>query len=188
MNANSFLDEYFGGFESVLRPTNIYAEIARLRDAIVRVQKNGSKLLLAGNGASASIASHFALDLTKQAKVRAQAFNDAALITAFGNDYGYERWIQKAVDFYGDEGDLAILISTSGSSENVVNAALQAREMNIRVATLTGFSADNPLKAQGDINLWTPSQAYNLVEATHAFWLGATCDLLIGKSEYGVKG
>jgi D-sedoheptulose 7-phosphate isomerase len=186
MEDKKFLREYFDEFHRALEPIGIHGQIEQLRDEMLRVKTSGRKMMLAGNGASASISSHFALDFTKQAKVRSMCFNDASFITAYGNDYGYEKWVMKAVEHHGLEGDAVILISSSGRSPNIVKAAEQAKDMRIPVVTLTGFSADNPLKARGDINFWVDSRSYNIIESVHAFWLAATCDLIIGKSEYGV--
>ena len=144
--------------------------------------------MLAGNGASASMASHFALDFTNQGRIRSMAFNDAPLVTAYGNDYGYENWVAKAVEHHADPGDLVVLISSSGRSPNMIGAARVARDRDCRIVTLTGFDPDNPLRAMGDVNLWVDSRAYNVVESVHALWLGLVCDLVIGKREYGVKG
>ena len=108
--------------------------------------------MFAGNGASASIANHASLDFTKQAKIKSVNFNESALITAFANDFGYENWIQKAIEFYGDDKDTLILISSSGQSSNVINAAKYANHIGINVITFTGFDSNNPLSMSGDIN------------------------------------
>ena len=79
--------------------------------------------MIFGNGGSAAIASHFSVDLTKNAKVRCTNYNESDLITCFSNDYGYEMWVEKAIELYGDEGDSVILISSSGESKNMTNAA-----------------------------------------------------------------
>lgn len=186
MNVNNFLSDYFSMFRAAIEPAGIYTRLAKLREKLLSIRNRGRKVMLTGNGASASIASHFALDFTKQGKVRSIAFNDASLITAYGNDFGYEKWVSRAVSHYGDRGDLAILISSSGRSPNIVNAAEQAREDGIEVVTLTGFESDNPLKQLGEINLWVDCRAYNIIETVHAFWLAVVCDMLIGKSEYSV--
>ena len=120
----------------------------------------------------------------KVAKIRATNFNEADLITCFANDYGYERLFEKAIQFYGDEGDLVILISSSGSSANVVNAAKYAKQLKMKVITLSGFENDNPLKKEGDINFWVNSKAYNHVENVHQILLLMLVDLVIGKTEY----
>ena len=98
-------------------------------DMLRQVASSKGKIILVGNGASAAIASHVAVDLTKASGIRAVNFNEADLITCFANDYGYEHWVEKALDFYADSKDLLILISSSGMSSNIINAALKAREM-----------------------------------------------------------
>ena len=107
------------------------------------------------------------------------------LITCFANDYGFEHWAEKAIDFYGDEGDLLIVISSSGKSENMINAVKAARNGNFHsVITLSGFSENNPLKKLGDINFWVDNKSYNFVENIHQIWLLSIVDLVIGKREY----
>jgi len=184
MNLQSYLAEY----PRLLADPESPGLITRLKDRIAEARDAGRKLMLAGNGASASIASHLATDFSKQGKVRAMAFNDANLITALGNDCGYENWIAKALDFHADKGDVLILISSSGKSPNVVRAAQHAQKLGLYVAAFTGFAKDNPLGAVSDINLWVDSRSYNIIECTHMIWLTAVVDLLIGASEYSVTG
>ena len=125
------------------------------------------------------------MDLTKNAGIRSINCNEADLITCFANDYGFERWVEKAVDFYGDSGDLLIVISSSGSSENMLNGVKAARNGNFRaVVTFSGFAEDNSLCQLGDINLWVNSRAYNFVENIHQIWLLCIVDLIIGNREY----
>lgn len=154
---------------------------------IFQVREQGGKLMLAGNGASASIASHLATDFAKHGRIRAMAFNDANLITALGNDCGYENWIAKAVDIYADPQDILVLISSSGKSPNVVKAAHRAKELGLYVAAFTGFAKDNPLGTAADINFWVESRAYNIIECTHMILLAGVVDMLIGTSEYSVS-
>ena len=184
MNLQSYLAEY----PRLLADPAIPGLITRLKDRIAEARDSGRKLMLAGNGASASIASHLATDFAKQGGVRAMAFNDANLITALGNDCGYENWIARAVEIYADPRDILVLISSSGRSPNVVNAARAAAARGLYVAAFTGFDADNPLGAAADINFWVDSRAYNIVECTHMILLAGIVDLLVGRSEYGVAG
>jgi D-sedoheptulose 7-phosphate isomerase len=183
MNLQSYLAEY----PRLLADPETPNLITRLKDRIALARDAGRKIMLAGNGASASIASHLATDFSKQGRVRAMTFNDANLITALGNDCGYENWIAKALDFYADKSDVLILISSSGKSPNVVKAAHRAKELEIYVAACTGFAKDNPLGAVADINFWVDSHSYNIVECTHMIWLTAVVDLLIGAAEYSVS-
>ena len=159
--------------------------LIQVKDALVTAFDCGKKVIIVGNGGSASIANHFSVDLTKNAGIRCINFNESDLITCFSNDYGYEKWVEKAVEFYGDEGDVFIAISSSGSSKNILNGCRAAREMNFSmVITFSGMGSINPLRKLGDINLWADSRAYNHIENIHQFWLLTVVDLIIGKAEY----
>ena len=152
--------------------------LERAATMVRQAHDSGKKVILAGNGGSAAMASHVAVDLTKAAGIRAINFNEADLLTCFANDYGYEHWVARALGFYADPGDLAVLISSSGASQNIVNGAEQASAMGLAVISLSGFSPDNPLRRLGDLNLWAPSDSYNIVEMTHHVWLLAIVDYL----------
>ena len=182
-----WLKEYFDLYKKPLFDESVYNLLLELKNSLETVHKNGGKTMAMGNGASASIASHISTDLSKGAGIRTVNFNDANLITALSNDYGYENWMAKAIEIYGDSGDMVILVSSSGSSKNVINAADMAKTLDIKVVTFSGFLADNPLKQCGDINLWVESKAYNIIENMHMIWLTAVCDAIIGKAEYSVS-
>jgi D-sedoheptulose 7-phosphate isomerase len=186
MNDYKFIKSYLEDLSLNLKPNEeIIEKLIMVRDLLLEVTNNNKKIIIVGNGGSACIASHFSVDLTKNAKLRCLNFNEAGLITCFANDYGFERWVEKALDFYGDQGDLLIAISSSGSSENILNGVKAARNANFNsVVTFSGFSQDNPLNQLGDVNLWIDSKAYNFVENIHQIWLLAIVDLVIGKREY----
>lgn len=186
MSDQQFINNYLQDFINLLKPNNeLVHELVGVRNLLLEVSKNNKKVLIFGNGGSAAIASHFSVDLTKNAKLRCLNFNEASLITCFANDYGFERWAEKAVDFYGDEGDLLIAISSSGESLNMINSVKAARNGKFKsVVTLTGFSEGNSLKKLGDINLFVDNKSYNFVENIHQIWLLAITDLVIGKREY----
>ena len=154
-------------------------KIIQIKETLLRTKKNRSKVLIFGNGGSAAIASHVSVDLTKNTKIRAVNFNEADLLTCFSNDYGYEKWIEKTIDFYADKKDVLILISSSGKSKNMLNACKAARKKKISsIITLTGNKKDNPLSKLGNINLWVDSNIYNHIENTHQIWLLSICDLI----------
>jgi D-sedoheptulose 7-phosphate isomerase len=148
-----------------------------------KTHQANKKIIIVGNGGSAAIASHISIDLTKAANIRCVNFNEASLLTCFANDYGYEHWVENALDFYADKDDLVILISSSGQSENIINGAKKAKEMKLPLITLSGFLEDNPLRSMGDINLWVDSTNYNMVENTHQIWLLSVVDYLIEKGQ-----
>ena len=182
-----WLTEYYERYRVALFETNVKPELQELKKICLELKAKGNKLIMAGNGASATIASHAATDFTKQAKVRSLCFTDASLITAFGNDYGYENWVAEAIKSYYKNGDVVILISSSGSSKNIVNAAKKAKQLNLRVVTFSGFTEDNPLRQIGDLNFWLPSKAYNIIENTHSIWITTVVDMILGKAEYNVN-
>ncbi|HJN68378.1 MAG TPA: SIS domain-containing protein [Candidatus Marinimicrobia bacterium] len=186
MDSKEFLRSYLNDFSNLVKPNkDVVHKLVKVADLLKDVKAEGKKILIFGNGGSAAIASHFSVDLTKNASLRCINCNEADLITCFANDYGFERWVEKAVDFYGNEGDLLIVISSSGSSKNMLNGVKAARKGNFKaVVTLSGFAEDNPLRQLGDINLWINSRAYNFVENIHQVWLLAIVDLIIGSREY----
>ena len=186
MDSKEFLRSYLNDFSNLVKPNkDVVHKLVKVADLLKDVKAEGKKILIFGNGGSAAIASHFSVDLTKNASLRCINCNEADLITCFANDYGFERWVEKAVDFYGNEGDLLIVISSSGSSKNMLNGVKAARKGNFKaVVTLSGFAEDNPLRQLGDINLWANSRAYNFMENIHQIWLLAIVDLIIGKREY----
>ena len=186
MSDKKFLKNYLEDLSELLKPSDdIIKKLVQVRNLLLEVNNNNNKILIFGNGGSAAMASHFSVDLTKNANIRCVNYNEADLITCFANDYGFARWAEKAVDFYGDEGDLLIVISSSGSSENMLSGVKAARNGNFRgVVTFSGFSENNPLRQLGDINLWIDSRAYNFVENIHQIWLLSIVDLIIGSREY----
>ena len=112
MSDKDFIKEYLEDFSSLVKPSDqIVEKIISARNILVQAKKNNAKIMIFGNGGSAAIASHVSVDLTKNANIRSVNFNEADLITCFSNDYGYERWVEKTIDFYVDDKDVLILIS-----------------------------------------------------------------------------
>ena len=185
---NDFLEKYFSDLAKIIKPdTKSLKKMSIVKDLIVSTSKKSGKTLIFGNGGSSAIASHVSVDLTKNARIRTVNFNEADLITCFSNDYGYDRWIEKTVDFYADKKDILILISSSGKSKNMINACKAAKKKKIKVISFTGHSKNNPLSKLSNINLWVNSKAYNYIENTHQIWLLGICDLITGKREYSAK-
>jgi len=183
MNTN-WLEKYFELYKKPLFDKTIFSQLLELKKDLESIHQNGGKTMIMGNGGSAAMASHVAVDFSKNAKIRMVNFNETDLITCLANDYGYENWMAKAIEIYGDEGDQVILISSSGNSENVVNAAKTSKEKEYKVTTFTGFDKNNPLKSSGHLNFWVDSRAYKIVEMVHHIWLLAVCDSVIGVAEY----
>jgi len=187
MDEQLWLSQYFERYRRSLFQNEVRDQLIALTRLLRVCQEAGRKVICVGNGGSAAIASHCAVDLTKNAGIRCINFNEADLITCFANDYGYEWWVQKALEYYADPGDVVILISASGKSPNMVNAGRWAVKNGLRLVTLTGFAPDNPLRALGELNFWVESRAYNIIEMTHQIWLLAVCDLIVGEAEHPIR-
>ena len=179
----NFYKEIYDEINSKLILTD-FNSIKKITKSILSANKRNKKVIIIGNGGSAAIASHVSVDLTKNAKIRSINFNEADLLTCFSNDFGYEKVFSKSLEFFADKGDVVIIISSSGKSRNLIEAAKICKNKNILLCTLTGFSKSNPIRKIGDINLWVNSKAYNIIENVHQIWLLSIVDKILGKTEY----
>lgn len=130
-------------------------------------EKANCRIYFIGNGASAAISSHMASDYTKAGGLKAHAFNDGALLTCIGNDFGYQHVFEKPVEFLADPGDFLFAISSSGNSVNIHNGIKAAREKQCTVFTFSGLKKENPLRTLGDLNFYVSSGNYGTVEILH---------------------
>lgn len=142
----------------------------------------GNKLMFVGNGGSAGICSHMATDYSKNGGLRSMALNDSSMLTCLSNDYGYEHVFEKQIEFFGQPGDLLIAISSSGKSENILNATAAALDKGCLVVTFSGFHADNPLRSRGTLNYFVESREYGFVEVSHLALCHAILDISMGWS------
>lgn len=181
----TFLDDYVRRLHrAVPIDDDLFGQISSTRTIWLRARERGGRVIFIGNGGSAGIASHLAIDLSKNASVPAVCFSDASMMSCLANDYGFEEWLAHAIRLNARPGDCLVAISSSGRSKNILNAVAKARTMNLDVITMSGMSADNPLRERGDINFWVDSRSYNIVETAHQFWMMAAIDLIIGRAEY----
>tara|TARA_B110000971_G_scaffold155715_1_gene159109 strand:- start:33 stop:593 length:561 start_codon:yes stop_codon:yes gene_type:complete len=180
MSDTTFLQNYLKNISLKIIPNkDILKKIIKIKNILIDVKIKNKKVLIFGNGGSAAISSHVSVDLTKNTKIKVFNFNEADLLTCFSNDYGYEKWVEKTIEFYGEQGDVVILISSSGKSKNMLNACKASKKKKIsKIITLTGNKKNNPLSKLGDINLWVDSDIYNHIENTHQVWLLSICDLI----------
>jgi D-sedoheptulose 7-phosphate isomerase len=139
--------------------------------------ERGGKLMFIGNGGSAAIASHMAIDFTKNGQMPAVCFNDGAALTCMGNDFGYEEVFARQLHFHARPGDVLFAISSSGASPNILRAAAVARSRGCSVITMSGFKADNPLRSLGDVNFYIELSEYGMVEVAHTAMIHAVVDL-----------
>ena len=179
---NTYFTDYLNKLSELVINYN-HKDLLKIIKILKQIKKDKKKVILVGNGGSAAMASHVSVDLTKMCRIRTLNFNEADLLTCFSNDYGYENWVQKAISFNADKGDMLICISSSGNSKNIINGAKFAKKIGCKVITLTGFDKKNKVRKIGDINLWLDSKNYNIVEMTHHIWLLLMVDYL-AKSKF----
>jgi D-sedoheptulose 7-phosphate isomerase len=184
------LSRYFATLSHLLNGAVVTNHVAKdmplaegcqwLRKAAHEAHDAGNKIIFVGNGGSAGIASHLAIDFSKNGGLRSLAFNDASALTCLGNDLGYENVFAKQLDFHAHAGDLLIAISSSGRSPNILNAVKTARERGCKVVTFSGFTEGNDLRKIGDVNFFVKSHEYGFVEVTHLALCHAVLDIDMG--------
>lgn len=146
--------------------------LSEMRRLFVRAHQAGGKVVFIGNGGSAAIASHMAVDYSKNAGIRAVALNDAAMVTCLANDFGFEHVFAKQMEFHATRDDVAVIISSSGRSENIQKAADAARTIPCAaLVTFSGMDPNNRLRAKGELNFWVPARDYGLIEIAHLMLL-----------------
>ena len=174
----NFIINYIKEFNKINLDTSNQSEtLNQIIEVLKKYKKNTVHIF--GNGGSASIASHFSLDLSNNTDIKCINYNDSSLITCFANDYNYENWISKVIDKYIKKEDCIILISSSGKSKNMINAVKKAKNKGIKnIITFTGFDINNSLRKASKINLWVNSKKYNFVENIHQIYLLLLVDIL----------
>jgi D-sedoheptulose 7-phosphate isomerase len=155
---------------------NLEVEISSLQERLLQLKNDHQNLFIVGNGGSAGVAAHAVTDFFNVAKIRATTLHESSLLTCMANDFGYENAVGRMLAQLLNPGDVVIAISSSGNSMNMRNAATIASEKGAYVVTLTGFSANNPLRHLGHINIWLNSDDYGFVEVGHQFILHNIAD------------
>ena len=187
---SSLFIDYVQTFVDALRSTEVTDRkgtplavddgITRVHGMMRRISRGTGKVMFVGNGGSAGIAGHLAIDFAKNGGVRSVTFNDASSLTCLGNDLGYDQVFAKQVEMQAFAGDVLIAISSSGRSRNILNAAQAAAKLRCEVITLSGFSRDNDLRRLGDVNFFVDSAVYGFVETAHQTVLHAILDTAMG--------
>lgn len=149
--------------------------LIKAAEMIMKANSRGNKLIFIGNGGSAAVASHKALDYWFTGKIRGISFSDHANLTCVSNDFGYQNVFAKQIEMFADKGDILFAISSSGNSENIVLAVEAARHRGCLIFTFTGFKETNRLRGLGDLNFYIPVQHFNKVESLHLL----ICDCIL---------
>ena len=157
--------------------------ICRMAGILADCLGKGGMLLICGNGGSAADAQHFAGELVgrfmiERAPLRCIALSaDTAVLTAIGNDYGFEHVFARQVAAHGREGDLLLAVSTSGKSPNLLEAVCAAKRLKMRVLALSGRDG-GPLARQADLCITVPSKLSPRIQEVHAALGHILCGLV----------
>jgi|SRR3989338_2397249 len=174
-----FVKNYYKNFVKLLDSIKVtdrrrnkldFCEGVEIVCGVIKKQSGiGGKIFFIGNGGSAAIASHMAIDFWKNGGIRAIAFNDGSLLTCISNDFGYKHVFEKPLQMFANDGDVLVAISSSGKSENIMQGVDAAQSKGCSVITLSGFDKSNPLRSKGIYNFYVPASEYGPVEITHQY-------------------
>lgn len=157
--------------------------IAAFARLLIDALKEGKKLLVMGNGGSAADAQHFAAEIVGRFKMERRGLpavsltTDTSILTAIGNDYGFDAVFRRQVEALADEDDVVVGISTSGSSKNVHEALCLAREMGCRTVGLLGRDGGS-IRELVDVDLTVPSHDTPRIQEGHITIIHIVCDLV----------
>lgn len=180
MNTPEFINNFLEEVKTVCNSQQVQKNIEDFVVLLKKTREKSKKVIFAGNGASATIASHAALDIMNQINVECIALNDPNILTCFSNDFGYEYAFERWLQLIANSGDLVVLISSSGESKNILNAQRKALQLGCKIVTFSGFNENNSLKTNpSEIDFWCKSKTYNIVETVHMIWIAAACDLIV---------
>jgi D-sedoheptulose 7-phosphate isomerase len=163
---------------------NLRAKIHEIAEAITAAFRSDHKLLIAGNGGSAADAQHIAgeflsrLNFDRNPLPAIALTTDSSVLTAIGNDYGFDRIFERQVRGLGKHGDVFIAISTSGRSANVIAALKAAREDGLVTIGFTGSRANGLMQPLCDHCLVAPAEETTLIQQIHIVAAHAICALV----------
>lgn len=152
----------------------------------LRIKREEKQCFFIGNGGSAGIAVHMTTDFVKNGGIKAQSLYSPSLVTCISNDFSYEDVFAKPLELFAKEGDLLVAISSSGNSANIVNALETAKSKGVVSITLSGFKADNKIRAKGKYNIYVPIEHYGIVESIHNILLQQIVDVIMERDGVGL--
>ena len=173
MMFDRILDEHLNCFKSLPQLSEPILNSGR---KLIETVENHKKILICGNGGSASDAQHFAAEIAGRFTRERNAWpavalnTDTSLITAIANDYSYNNIFSRQVEALGVSGDILVGISTSGNSKNVIQAAVQARAQGMQTIALVGNKGGGLIK-HADISIIIPSEVTARIQEVHIFIL-----------------
>src|SRR5438093_2261824 len=179
-NLNRAISDSVRTLESL---TNLEPQVSRAADVIGECFRRGNKLLLCGNGGSAAEASHFATELVVRFTKDRRAYpaiclaSDGGLLTAAGNDYGFEEIFARQVAAFGQADDVLICFTTSGNSKNVVRALEEAKTRKLKTIAFLGRNGGSTI-GMADIDLLVKADSTARIQEAHQLVLHVLCEVV----------
>jgi len=171
----------YGSIETLQSLKKIESEIARAAEMIEQCLRGGNKLLICGNGGSASDAAHFATELVVRFAKDRRAYpaicltGDGGLLTAAANDYGFDEIFARQVAAFGVEGDVLIVLTTSGKSKNVQRALEEAKSRKLKTIAFLGRDGGLTIGI-ADVDLLVASDSTARIQEAHKLLLHVLCE------------
>lgn len=179
---SSILDQAINGSIKTLKSLEkIESKIARAAEMIEQCLRSGNKLLVCGNGGSASDAAHFATELVVRFAKDRRAYpaicltGDGGLLTAAGNDYGFDEIFARQVAAFGLEGDVLIVLTTSGKSKNVRRALEEAKSHKLKTIAFLGRDGGSTI-GLADVDLLVATDSTARIQEAHQLLLHVLCE------------
>ena len=175
-------DSIFQSSSLISQSNNFFQTILKISDLIVKCLKKNNKIVLFGNGGSASDCDHFATELLgryqlERKSLAAISITNSSTITAIGNDYGFENIFSRQCESLVNKDDVVIAISTSGNSLNVLKGIKLCKKKNAKTIAITGHDGGN-LAELGDISIIVPSNSTPRIQEVHRLLIHIICDIV----------
>lgn len=182
-NIKSFTIDYHNYYCQAMKELN-FNILTKIIKEIEKNIKNSKKILVCGNGGSAAISNHFICDYSKYMATGTNLnpnmislSSNVEMITAIGNDFGYEKIFSYQVERFAQKGDILIVISSSGNSENILNAIKSAKKKKIKSISLTGFGGGKAHRLS-DLGIKFPQKNYGVIEDLHHKVMHLICQFI----------
>ena len=177
---NKLIDE---SSKAILETKKISEKISKVVEIILKGLQNDNKVIIFGNGGSAADSQHFAAELIGRYLIERKSLaaisltTDSSIITALGNDYGFEYIFSRQCESIVKKNDIVIAISTSGQSKNVINAILTSQKRGAVTIALTGNDGGE-LQKIADVSLTVPSNSTPRIQEAHRIIIHTICELV----------
>ena len=184
-NLNRAIQESFRTLESL---RDLQGEINAAAELVAQCLRAGNKLLVCGNGGSAADASHFATELVVRFAQNRRALpaicltSDGGILTAAGNDYGFDEIFARQVAAFGLPGDVLVCLTTSGKSKNLVRALEEAKARNVKTIAFLGRDGGSTMGI-ADVDLLIKSESTARVQEAHQLLLHVLCEIIEAQME-----